>query len=553
MVDQSRRRFIRNAGLGLVGTGLGIGLPRVGSSFGGLPTPSPESWTDPGFTSPYADMCIPFAGQKKRVLEIVLHGGLSPWETFWVSEAGSGEGDFFTSLASDGTGSEVLVDMKGAESLVKEFSWCDMASGVTPMAPPDPGVVKEFGVDDEGNKIYWGPATAPLWSDEILSHARVTTFFQENPPHELCMPTALTGLRLGDPRAAGLGAALSRAFIDENGPGDRPYSYVLMPQNLGVYRGIVSSIFATGTHGGANRPVELPVGTTGLGNLFLESQPSNIKQAALEALREQYRARLHWAGDAGDSFEVPSPQFNDYRFSAVGLENASALHELVGNDALKADPGGACIAGESDEASLYTGTNFTAKSLEVAATLLDPNQGDARYVGLMDSGFRHASLAPYDTHNQNKDLHIPVTQSNLFNCLSHLRSLIDTGKIDLCETLVVLTTEMGRTPNLGEAGKGREHWPYGTVQVLLGSPGESGIAGSISGGGVATAQGGSSPYTPAHARAAVLKAAGVNPVANGFFQKSEIAKVLFPEGGEYDEQEISSQVGETFLGLPKGA
>ena len=72
-------------------------------------------------------------------------------------------------------------------------------------------------------------------------------------------------------------------------------------------------------------------------------------------------------------------------------------------------------------------------------------------------------------------------------------------------------------------------------------------------GGVATAQGGSSSYKSAHARAAVLKAAGVNPVANGFFQKSEIAKVLFPGGGEYDEQEISSQIGETFLGIPKGA
>jgi hypothetical protein len=503
-------------------------------------------------------MCIASAYQGKRVLEIVLYGGLSPWETFWVPEldAGCEEGNSFTSYD---TGSEVLVDMKGAESFVKDFAWCDFGSGLTPTAPPDPGVVKKFGVDEDGNTIYWGPATAPLWSEEILAHARMITFGHKDSPHELAMPIALTGQRIGDPRGAGLGAAITKAYRQSNECDVRPHAYVLTPAGFAAFRGITASIFATGSHGGANRPVELPVGGSGLGDLFLDSQPSDVKQAALKALRGQYQSRLRWAADGS---EVPSPQFDDYRFSALGLENSSELHELLGDDILKAEYGITCAQVPDEEAEKYDGLNCTARALEVAATLLDPNQGDARYVAVMDRGFRTYGGAPYDTHTDTdqKDIHIPMTQGNLFNCLSHLRHQINLGKIDLDDTLVVLTTEMGRNPKFDETTRGRNHWPQGTVQILLGSPGESGIAGTMTPkennqnpGGEAKTAGEGDSFHAYHARAAVLKAAGVNPVDPSIFQASELKKVLTDENGSYDEEKLSDLIGQRLLGLPGGA
>ena len=81
-MDKSRRNFLRKAGIGLVGAGLGMGVPGVGRAIQGS--------FDPGFSFNPDDLnprpwdLVPnFCSGGKRVLEIVLYGGLSPWETFW--------------------------------------------------------------------------------------------------------------------------------------------------------------------------------------------------------------------------------------------------------------------------------------------------------------------------------------------------------------------------------------------------------------------------------------------------------------------------------------
>ena len=68
----TRRSFIRGTTAASIGMGLGLfpSIGRAASPWGALPD---------GFGLP-----------KYRILDIILPGGLSPWETFWVSHDGPG-------------------------------------------------------------------------------------------------------------------------------------------------------------------------------------------------------------------------------------------------------------------------------------------------------------------------------------------------------------------------------------------------------------------------------------------------------------------------------
>jgi hypothetical protein len=464
------------------------------------------------------------------VLEIVHYGGLSPWETFWVND--NGEGDFFN---VDHEGRRVRANMRGAEDLVRSFEWC--------RGGPDPDKVKYFDTDDGGNEIYWGPATAPLWTDEIMDSARMIVFGHSQNVHELALPIALTGQRIGKDTGAGLGAHISSVYSKVPGCSNqnRPHAYVLTPYDIGGYRSSMSSMLATGLHGGANRPVELRIGPDGLDNLFLDAEPDADSARAMEIMRDQYGQRLNWRGVD----PVRSPQFDDYRSSVATLANSSALHLLVGGEILKSEDGSTC------QADPTTGNDITTKALDVAALLLDPARGNARYVGVMDRGFDTYAGAPYDTHGDpsNADAHVNMTLGNLYNCLSHLSALIRSGAIDLDDTMVVLTTEMGRTPGLGDLD-GRNHWTYATVQVLLGSPGERGIVGTINARGHAEAAAidlGDRSFRSAHARAGILAAAGVNPVApdSSTFVLGDLQDPL----ASRTDDNMAQEVGRRILGV----
>ena len=167
-MDKSRRNFLRKAGIGLVGAGLGMGVPGVGQAI--------QGGFDPGLSITPEDLAPNFCSGGKRVLEIVLYGGLSPWETFWV---GSGGGDWFR---DDDTLNFVNVDMRGAASQVSGFDWCDTG--------PVANRVKYFADDEAGNSVYWGPATQPLWDSDIMDSTRMITFGHDKNVHELAMPLA---------------------------------------------------------------------------------------------------------------------------------------------------------------------------------------------------------------------------------------------------------------------------------------------------------------------------------------------------------------------------
>ena len=107
----------------------------------------------------------------------------------------------------------------------------------------------------------------------------------------------------------------------------------------------------------------------------------------------------------------------------------------------------------------------------------------------------------------------------------------DPAKLDLDQHMVLLTTEMGRTPTIQPySDGGLNHWPYGFIVALIGGPirqGQSGIVGSIGEDAMA-----SEYVTPAELRAALLLAQGIYPFSREAFDPSDVR-------GEYDAIEAT--------------
>jgi hypothetical protein len=107
-------------------------------------------------------------------------------------------------------------------------------------------------------------------------------------PHEAAIPFTLTGLRLGNPRLAGSGAAVQRRaqalFPNEF----LPFSYVL-------HRGAALAeppIAATGLHPGAARPLVIRIASN---NSFVEAMDRTHVTAEADrlllTLRHEFRDR----------------------------------------------------------------------------------------------------------------------------------------------------------------------------------------------------------------------------------------------------------------------
>src|SRR5690606_16175753 len=133
----------------------------------------------------------------------------------------------------------------------------------------------------------------------------------------------------------------------------------------------------------------------------------------------------------------------------------------------------------------------------------------------------------YDTHR----LATPTQAQNLFYSLEALSEIInapgesDPKKLELDRTLIVISTEFGRTP--GEEGaRGRGHWPFGYPTLLIGGPvrpdprsvDNGGIFGAIAESGHAT-----TAVTPTEVRAGLMLAMGIWPFANVSFNVSDVA------------------------------
>jgi len=480
-----------------VGTA-GLLLPSTSRAtvWGSIPTTAGTVWATP------PDL---------RILEIHLYGGLSMWETFYARAPAA---------ANRFRGFD-------AEVAALPFAGCD--AGFTDPAP------SPFATDANGRPVHLGPATKPLWKPSILDKMRIVALAHEFQPHEAAIPLTMTGQRLGNPKLAGLGAAIQHHFvsrdIEAGPPPPRPYSYVLWPETFSFPTDNLQASASIGMHPAYSRPLVLKVGAglPGFLSSLTRSGIRNDRDALLRQYVDQYSASLRHSSMLSTTppGRTRSKGFAAFESSSAMVFGAASLNGLLtaaGSPAplpLPSDP--ACPNGSATT----TFENMPGHGIKLAAYLLAQTGANSpRYVCVIDKGLQTASGGgAYDTHS---GAHVSVTSVNLFNICKTLRQLVDAGTLNLANTMVVLTTEFGRTPT--RAGSGRDHWPDGFCQVLIGGPATRGVSGALldsNFAGVAAADDGradpTNHFKPADLRAAILTACGIMPFENDAYAVPDIS------------------------------
>ena len=433
-----------------------------------------------------------------KILEVFLYGGVSPWETFYVR---SGITDSFFGMGTQVSG----------------LDWANACMGT----PVPSNQINAFG-DDGLGAVAWGPSTKPLWRTDIFDRARMVVLQHNLEPHEAAIPYALTGHVLGRPNFSGLGSAVSHRFANSSHP--LPYSYVFMPDDNAAVNDNFQGMTATGTHGGEHRPLMLMMGPT-IGTLATQLARNGMSanaDSALRFYRASYADKLRRNGNVSRS-----KGFSAYDSGLENLLRAPDLATLVGGAIQPPANTTSCTSFLPNAPS--SALDRTRASIRAAAALLaqPETSGGARYVGIVDGGLLQAGGAGYDTHSLND--HSVVTATNVFNLCSVLADVIDpaatpaAGKISLSDTLVILKTEFGRTPEPVGSGDsaGRDHWPHGYVNILIGGPiptsttrqiaGAIGVNGVERGFALPSTSTDFGHFTPSEFQAALMLAAGIYP------------------------------------------
>lgn len=445
---------------------------------------------------------LPEGTRAKKVLEVFLYGGLSPWETlYFVRDYGKPTDPTFPNsqfYAFPSTNASAM-----------------SACGVVD-AP------RVFGTDALGATVELGPFASRLWDrQDLVSRMRLVVQKHGLEPHEAAVPQALTGRPVGQPTAAGLGAHVQRARLDANLTPDRasPYSYVLATG--GISSDNIAAAAASGAHPGSARPLMIKTDNAAELTRLLKRPTVGANRASNDALVgayvTQYQGRLAYPGAGA----VRSARTADLAVAYTTTTKVDAIAGVVADDLFTPARGTAC--GVSD-------TDIPLVGLRAAAHLLTHPTEPASYVCVSDVGLREASGGGgYDTHSDNaRD-----TARNFDNMLQELLAIInapgetDPGKLDLDDTLIILNTEFGRTPlpqqndGSGSDGSGRNHHPYGYVTAFIGGPvttAQKGVSGAIGPDGTAST---GHFATPAENRIAALLGLGIWPFAQEAFAVSD--------------------------------
>lgn len=475
-----------------------------------------------------------------RVLEIHLYGGLSMWETFYCRPpAAPDRFRGFTPLA---------------------FGACDT------FTDPDPGV---FANDAAGNPVHLGVITKPLWLPAILNKTRIVALSHRFEPHEGAIPVTLTGFELGNPRLAGLGAAIQHHFAHHDilagTPPAKPYSYVCWPDSFSFPTDNLQASAASGMHDAFAKPLVMRIGpsTASLLTLLQRTGIRSERDAVLNHYVKAYGNELRHASIA-DQKRARARGFVSFESSAEMLKSAPGLNTLL--SASGSPLSGPFTQTAACPASIFgttAGDNMPGHAIKLAAYLLSQTgPGAPRYACVIDKGLREHSMGGgYDTHGSQ---HIEHTQVNLYNVLATLRRLIDAGTIDLNRVMIVLSTEFGRT-----TGVNRDHWPWGFCNVLIGGPVTRGVSGALQdtffgapGGQDGRADPTPAPaptagnpfpvprsFAPADLRAAILLAANIYPFENEQFAVRDIS---FASGAS-DHRSLMMALKTGVLGAAAGA
>lgn len=489
----------------------------------------------------------------QKVLEIHLWGGMAPWESF-----------YFRPDPPDKT--------RGFDADVSALLWNAGCPN-----PPSGLASQALANDSNGKPVHLGPFAKPLWRSDIRSRMRVLVLGHDLAPHEAAIPYSLAGHRLGRPNFSGLGAPLQRRGRElSGGSHPLPFSYCLVPP-LAVSVPYFAAMDATGGHPGDSKPI---VVTTGAGTAAFVANLDRSTFAPGNALIDQYRQQYRrWLIAPGKTAPVRSIAYQDYAASVDSLFLAPQLSTLMAGAPLTTSPTAYCSREPS--APFDTGSDFSAAAIRAAAYLLTrPAAQQARYVLVVDGGMQNQGFA-YDVHSAPGAPQVRETSSHLWSLLSALESVIrdpanptpaDSEKLSLDDTLIVIKTEFGRTPyrSLGgvpcppgipatpaspgmpcppNTSNGRDHWPEGYVNVLIGGPiSTAGVVGSIADGGPSGDQGKAEVghrYKPEDVQCAALLAAGIDPFADGNFQQGELTPSL--QGGDHDATRVNLR--QTLLGV----
>ena len=443
----------------------------------------------------------------ESVLDLFCYGGVGPFESFYVVE------DYGRASDPDFANQQWHLFEAQHEQV---FGGCGI---------PSDQWLAEFATDTLGKVVKWGPATLPLRQrSDIMARTRVLVQRHGLEPHEAAIPLALSGMRLGSPRMAGLGAHVQRYHMDRDTSGRRvPYSYVLYPDNE-IDTDNIRAASQVGLHPGSARPLDLRVTSS----VDLEAL---LGRSEVGDFRDQYdRLVAHYASQAQRRYSLGgtplrSQAIDDHRFATESMASADALMEVLGGDLFAAIPNQLC--------GLPTREDTTAMGLRLAAHLLTHPSSPAKHVTVVDGGMIPASGGGgFDVHSR----HLPDTTRNLYSTLSHLVGHInepeenDPSKIDLDKTMVVLNTEFGRTPFAQDFTlKGTNHHPYGYVTLLIGGPvgpEQRGILGAIGPDGWADRY-----VTPIETRAAVLAAMGLYPFSHESFAIGDLRERAVEKDG----------------------
>lgn len=482
---------------------------------------------------------------KYKVLEIYLVGGASMWENFWVSHDGP------TSKYGNAVKCGHL-NWRGLEEQVNELSWQHSC----PAAPSYSLETEFFGTTENGLCVSWGPSIAPLWRSDIINRSRMVVTQHADEIHPAAACRVLTGRRFGGTRAAGLGASIQRHFQSLDQDQDIPYSYVFVPDYLGRpdYFNIPTYL---GRHPGSAKPLAIKVGSE-LNGLSREGISPN-SDALFAELRKQYRDLLRWQGI---SSPIRSANFATYNYANNYLVNAKDLDTLLGGNTLVANPENVCAINPNTNPDSSTPIdNHTLRSLQAAAKML--NNG-ARHVTVVDDGFSKGSMRDsnmaYDLHGNNDVSVTEMTSAHLFNMAKSLESIISDGGIGLSagisdmisldDTLVVIHSEFNRTPNADSDTFGRQHFPSANIAILIGGPVTSrGIKGHIGLiDGVHESAAVEKACSPTDIHAAVMMAAGVDPMHPDSFTTGDDFSSEISPGGATNASAIRENLYEKVLG-----
>lgn len=483
---------MRTAAVGgaLAATGASFLRPRRAKAFG---------------TTPHElqNVMLPVERRAQSILEVFMYGGVSPWETFYCNETyGKAKSEWLYTFY---------------DRTVEAMAKCGYA--------PKDNLLTPFANDSEGKQVFLGPFLQPLLDrPDVLARMRIVVNRHTLEPHEAAIPLALTGKTLGSPALASLGAHVQQYFVDNpTSASTAPVSYAFATAGGFIPTDNVLSTVATGLHSGAARPLLIKVDNVSRLNALLDRQGAGSldERAKYDALMaayfDRYAAGLKFA-NKGDTLRAS--RFNELRSAFNSVVGAPSVQGVLDPALFERLPGAACE--EQNE------INVPAMSLKIATHLLTHPTTPARHCCVVDTGLKEADGGGgYDTHRE-----MTFTQSrNLNNLLTNLLAKInkpgenDPAKIDLNKTMVILNQEFGRAPYSQNGGFGRNHWPYGYMQVYFGGPiteSERGVFGSIEESGQATTF-----STPTENRIAALLAMGIWP--------------FDPTGTGYSNSEVQGQ------------